>query len=58
MCPRAGARSVVDVRNVASWRMLEKCGFVREGMVRQGKMVNTWCDYYLYGLLRSDVEGR
>ena len=48
----------VDVRNVTSWRMLEKCGFVREGMVRQGKMVNTWCDYYLYGLLRSDVEGR
>ena len=47
----------VDVRNVASWRMLEKCGFVREGMVRQGKMVNTWCDYYLYGLLRSDVAG-
>ena len=32
-------------------------GFVREGMVRQGKLVNTWCDYYLYGLLRSDVEG-
>ena len=47
----------VDVRNVASWRMLEKCGFVREGMVRQGKMVNTWCDHYLYGLLRSDVAG-
>ena len=47
----------VDVRNVTSWRMLEKCGFVREGIVRQGKMVNTWCDYYIYGLLRSDVAG-
>lgn len=45
----------VDVRNVASWRMLEKCGFVREGMIRQGKMVNTWCDYYIYGMLKSDA---
>ncbi|MDO5120149.1 MAG: GNAT family protein [Coriobacteriales bacterium] len=47
----------VDVRNVASWRMLEKCGFVREGMVRQGKMVNTWCDYYIYGMLKDDMVG-
>ena len=45
----------VDVRNVASWRMLEKCGFVREGLIRQGKMVNTWCDYYIYGMLKADV---
>jgi len=45
----------VDVHNVASWRMLEKCGYVREGMVRQGKMVNTWCDYYLYGMLKTDL---
>lgn len=48
----------VDVRNVASWRMLEKCGYVREGMVRQGKMVNTWCDYYIYGMLSTDAAGR
>lgn len=47
--------SDVDVRNIPSCRVLEKCGFTREGMVRQGKMVSTWCDYYLYGLLRSDV---
>ena len=45
----------VDARNVASWRMLEKCGFVREGLIRQGKMVNTWCDYYIYGMLKADV---
>ncbi len=44
----------VDVRNVASWKVLEKCGFTREGCIRQGKMVNTWCDYYIYGLLKSD----
>ena len=44
----------VDVRNIASQRILEKCGFRREGMIRQGRMVNTWCDYYIYGLLSSD----
>lgn len=44
----------VDVRNTASCRVLEKCGFTREGMIRQGKMVSTWCDYYIYGMLRED----
>lgn len=45
----------VDIRNIASCRMLEKCGFTKEGMIRQGKMVNTWCDYYVYGILASDI---
>ena len=45
----------VDVRNTASQRMLEKCGYTREGLIRQGKMVNTWCDYYIYGILSSDI---
>ena len=43
-----------DVRNAASSRMLEKCGYRREGLVRQGKMVSSWCDYYLYGILAED----
>ena len=46
----------VDVRNTASWKMLEKCGYTREGLVRQGKMVSTWCDYYIYGILGSDMR--
>lgn len=29
----------------------EKTGFLREGLIRQGKMVSTWCDYYIYGIL-------
>lgn len=44
-----------DVRNTASVKMLEKCGYRREGMIRQGKMVNTWCDYYIYGILKEDL---
>ena len=46
----------IDFRNVASQRMLEKSGFTREGLIRQGKMVNTWCDYYVYGILDSDLS--
>lgn len=46
----------VDIRNLASIKLLEKCGFRREGHIRQGKMVNTWCDYYIYGLLRDDIS--
>ncbi|MBR0137465.1 MAG: GNAT family N-acetyltransferase [Erysipelotrichaceae bacterium] len=45
-----------DVRNIPSWKMLEKSGYLREGLIRQGKMVNSWCDYYLYGILKSDVS--
>lgn len=44
----------VDVRNVPSQRVLEKCGYTREGLIRQGKMVNSWCDYYIYGKLVTD----
>lgn len=44
----------VDVRNLASQRMLEKCGYMREGLIRQGKMVSTWCDYYIYAMLSTD----
>ena len=46
----------VDVRNIASSKMLEKCGYTKEGLIRQGKMVNTWCDYYIYGILASDIS--
>ncbi len=46
----------VDVRNTDSVKMLEKCGYSKEGLIRQGKMVNTWCDYYVYGILASDIQ--
>ncbi len=43
----------VDVRNIPLQKMLEKCGYSKEGLIRQGKMVNTWCDYYIYGILAT-----
>lgn len=46
----------VDARNLPSQRILEKCGYQREGLIRQGKMVNTWCDYYIYAILKTDLR--
>jgi ribosomal-protein-serine acetyltransferase len=44
-------------RNVASMRVAERLGFVREGMLRQDECLNgVFVDHYVYGLLKSDVE--
>ena len=43
-----------DVRNIASNKILERCGFIKEGTIRQGKMVSVYCDYNIYGMLRED----
>ncbi len=48
--------ATADVRNTASNRVLEKCGFMREGTVRHGKMVSAYCDYHIWGMLREDWE--
>ena len=48
--------ATADVRNTASNRVLEKCGFVLEGTVRRGKMVSTYCDYNIWGMLLEDFE--
>ena len=49
-------QATADVRNTASNRVLEKCGFVHEGTIRHGKMVSVYCDYHIWGLLREDWE--
>jgi len=48
-----------DTRNVASARVLEKLGFVREGTLREDCMVDgEVSDSWVYGLLRREWEGR
>lgn len=45
----------VDPRNIASCRVLEKCGFVREGLFRQSEWFKgEWADDAVYARLRSD----
>ena len=48
--------SMAHPDNISSCKTLEKVGFQREGHIREGKMVNTYCDYYLYGILKSDYS--
>lgn len=40
--------SDVNVENIASIKLLEKCNFKKTKNVIQGKMVSTICDYYIY----------
>ena len=44
--------------NKASVRVLEKCGFVREGLARRYLCINgIWQDHLLFGLLNEDLKG-
>lgn len=45
-----------DVRNIGSNRVLEKCGFQKEGTIRHGKMHSVYCDYNIWGMIRADME--
>lgn len=51
-------QSETDTRNVASARVLEKLGFLREGTLREDCIVNgDVSDSWVYGLLRRDWDG-
>jgi ribosomal-protein-alanine N-acetyltransferase len=44
--------------NAPSIRVLEKCGFTREGLARRYLCINgVWQDHFLYGLLNEDFRG-
>lgn len=42
----------VDMRNVPSIKLLEKCNFKRTKEVIQGKAVSVICDYYIYEIYK------
>lgn len=47
-----------DTRTLACARVLEKAGFVREGRLRQGCIVDgVVSDSWIYGLIASDRQG-
>jgi RimJ/RimL family protein N-acetyltransferase len=46
-----------DARNVASARLLERVGFIREGLRREQTWIkDEWTDDLIYGLLASDYS--
>ncbi|MGW2304370.1 GNAT family N-acetyltransferase [Streptomyces sp. NPDC001809] len=52
-------QSETDTRNVASARVLEKLGFVREGTLREDCVVNgDVSDSWVFGLLRREWQAR
>jgi RimJ/RimL family protein N-acetyltransferase len=51
----ARIQAIVDVRHVASQRVLEKAGFQREGTMRDESFDRgEWRDFYLYSILRRE----
>jgi [ribosomal protein S5]-alanine N-acetyltransferase len=44
--------------NIRSWRLLERCGFKREGYLRENKRNadGSFHGDYLYGLLQQEYE--
>jgi len=56
-------RLYCDETNARSWRLAERCGFVREGHLRQTQRRarladGTWGGDYVYGLLREEYLRR
>lgn len=48
-------RATCDVRNLGSAKVLEKCGMVREGLMRSHmKLRDGWRDSYLYAIVEED----
>lgn len=43
--------------NESSWKVLERCGFVREGLLRKNVHINgQWEDHYIYGCLNENDD--
>ena len=51
-------RSECSETNTRSWKLLERCGFRREGHLRENKKSpdGTFHGDFLYGLLRTEYE--
>lgn len=55
--PLNRVQAETDTRNIASARVLEKLGFIKEGELRQDCIVNgEISDTWVFGLLRQDWE--
>jgi ribosomal-protein-alanine N-acetyltransferase len=51
----ARIQAIVDVRHIASQRVLEKAGFKREGTMRDESFDRgEWRDFYLYSIIRRE----
>jgi RimJ/RimL family protein N-acetyltransferase len=52
-------RAMADARNIGSLRVMEKLGMVREGVLRQNRLVRgEFIDEVWYGVLRTEWEAQ
>lgn len=50
--------ATADTQNERSWRLLERIGMVREGLMRQDTLIRgQWRDSYLYAILATEFSG-
>ena len=55
----ARIQAVADIRNVASWRVMEKLGMQREGVARMNRLIgDERVDDVLYAVLRDEWQAR
>ena len=51
--------ATADVENHRSWRLMERLGMIREGLLRQDKLVRgQWRDSFLYAILSEEFVGK
>ena len=50
--------AIVDTRNLASTKLLDKLAMRREGcLIEHDKIKGQWCDLYSYGMLAKEFNG-
>ena len=55
---RYGTKASVDAGRYQEYRIMQDVGkmwIYKRRNDQTGEMVNTWCDYYVYGILASDI---
>jgi RimJ/RimL family protein N-acetyltransferase len=51
-------QALTDARNLPSQRVLEKAGFMKEGLLRKAAFIRgAWRDLFVYSILREDWKG-
>jgi RimJ/RimL family protein N-acetyltransferase len=49
--------AMCDPQNIASWKVMEKNGMMREGLLRQNQLIRgEWRDSYIYSLLFPEYQ--
>jgi RimJ/RimL family protein N-acetyltransferase len=49
--------AMCDPKNIGSWKIMEKNGMTREGVLRENKIIRgNWRDSYIYSILEHEWQ--